>query len=373
MDCGGLVTLATVGSSVFGAGYNGALYVWDADTHAPAFEVVAHADAIRTLLPVGSQFVLSSSGSRDGTLALWAGLGEGQLLLPASGLPARRKSTAGSGTRSRWARRSGSSLFGSDTSTGSHSSGSAGTGGHSGNSGSNSRGAHASSTSGGNAHGHDGISGDAGTVGQGGSHLSAAARAAILDLPRAYDPTGFELILPLPEDSVDEAASLACALPVHALATARAWREALHEQDALFLQLWAHAAPAPAPLPRNDALAQLVGAGVPPARRTLLWDRLVHAWLDQQLDAPPFARRREFYRDLVWRVRNVNVQQVELDLHRTFPTNRYFNSVSSRGYQCLRRVLVAFSQHNVATGYCQGFNFITAFALLTLSEDVAFW
>ena len=45
----------------------------------------------------------------------------------------------------------------------------------------------------------------------------------------------------------------------------------------------------------------------------------------------------------------------------------------SAGISKLRRVLLAYSLHNPAVGYCQGFNMIAAIALLFLDEEDAFW
>uniref|UniRef100_A0A3P9B419 Rab-GAP TBC domain-containing protein n=1 Tax=Maylandia zebra TaxID=106582 RepID=A0A3P9B419_9CICH len=67
-------------------------------------------------------------------------------------------------------------------------------------------------------------------------------------------------------------------------------------------------------------------------------------------------------------------KQVQLDLHRTLTTNQHFSSPSSPALQQLRRILLAFSWHNPAIGYCQGLNRLAALALLVLqSEEDAFW
>jgi hypothetical protein len=84
-----------------------------------------------------------------------------------------------------------------------------------------------------------------------------------------------------------------------------------------------------------------------------------------------------------------HAKQIELDLHRTFPGNKHFQARAifslltfsltldpqdaGRGITKLRRVLTAFVRHNPAVGYCQGFNFLGAFALLFLPEEMAFW
>ena len=120
----------------------------------------------------------------------------------------------------------------------------------------------------------------------------------------------------------------------------------------------------------------------------------------------------------------VAVNQIELDLLRTLPTNKYYDKPDATGvclcnhrfvtlsiqglfqggegdrmacsppppppppppkakfcyhyYPCiqinkLRRVLVAFSWYDPVVGYCQGLNRLAAIALLFLEEEDAFW
>ncbi len=61
------------------------------------------------------------------------------------------------------------------------------------------------------------------------------------------------------------------------------------------------------------------------------------------------------------------------DLPRTFPGNAWV--AASAGQGALRRVLLAFSAHAPAVGYCQGMNYLGALALLALgrAEEPAFW
>lgn len=65
--------------------------------------------------------------------------------------------------------------------------------------------------------------------------------------------------------------------------------------------------------------------------------------------------------------------QIELDLLRTFPMNKYFQDINSKAIQKLRNILVAFSRFKPSIGYCQGFNFIGGYTLLFLHEQDAFW
>ncbi|KFQ44083.1 TBC1 domain family member 2A, partial [Nestor notabilis] len=67
-------------------------------------------------------------------------------------------------------------------------------------------------------------------------------------------------------------------------------------------------------------------------------------------------------------------RQIELDLPRTLTNNKHFSSPTSQLIPKLRRVLLAFSWHNPAIGYCQGLNRLAAVALLVLEdEESAFW
>ena len=46
-------------------------------------------------------------------------------------------------------------------------------------------------------------------------------------------------------------------------------------------------------------------------------------------------------------------KQIEMDLDRTFQTNRYFRDPASRGMVKLRHILYAFNLHSPRVGYCQ--------------------
>jgi len=66
-------------------------------------------------------------------------------------------------------------------------------------------------------------------------------------------------------------------------------------------------------------------------------------------------------------------KQIELDLLRTLPNNKHYDSPHADGIAKLRRVLLAYSVHNPEVEYCQGFNRIAAIALLFMNEEDAFW
>lgn len=67
-----------------------------------------------------------------------------------------------------------------------------------------------------------------------------------------------------------------------------------------------------------------------------------------------------------------SVQQIELDLGRTFPGIKHFRK-GSPGREALRRVLTAFSKYDPQLGYVQGMNFIAGALLWHSSEVEAFW
>lgn len=45
--------------------------------------------------------------------------------------------------------------------------------------------------------------------------------------------------------------------------------------------------------------------------------------------------------------------QIDLDLARTLPTNKFFDEPKSEKIVVLRRVLCAYRFHNKSVGYCQ--------------------
>jgi hypothetical protein len=69
---------------------------------------------------------------------------------------------------------------------------------------------------------------------------------------------------------------------------------------------------------------------------------------------------------------NPNLQQIELDLKRTYPEER--DPVKLEKLTgTLRNVLSAYVQRCPTIGYCQGWNSIAARLLLVMPEEEAFW
>ncbi|KAI1285106.1 TBC1 domain family member 2B [Halotydeus destructor] len=133
----------------------------------------------------------------------------------------------------------------------------------------------------------------------------------------------------------------------------------------------------------SEKLKSLLRSGVPQEYRSKIWRMMIYGRVDnlrQQKGADYYERllanetspqrvtattRSQFY--------DPTAKQIELDLLRTLPNNRHFESLESDGTCRLRKVLTAFSRHNPSVGYCQGLNRLAAVALLFMPEEESFW
>jgi len=118
----------------------------------------------------------------------------------------------------------------------------------------------------------------------------------------------------------------------------------------------------------------LIRNGIPINQRGVVWKAIVDNRIRGVMDRP----QPDYYKALL---SNYNpglaltpaAKQIELDLLRTLPSNKHYDSPHASGIPKLRRVLLAYSIHNPETEYCQGFNRIAAIALLFMNEEDAFW
>ncbi|KAG7232141.1 hypothetical protein INR49_009499 [Caranx melampygus] len=116
----------------------------------------------------------------------------------------------------------------------------------------------------------------------------------------------------------------------------------------------------------------LLRSGVPQEYRQRVWRWMVRARTRTIRDRHPQHYQQLCEKSLT--SPHPASRQIQLDLHRTLTTNQHFSSPSSPTLQQLRRILLAFSWHSPAIGYCQGLNRLAAIALLVLqSEEDAFW
>lgn len=127
-------------------------------------------------------------------------------------------------------------------------------------------------------------------------------------------------------------------------------------------------------LPHCTELKYLIRGGIPYQYKGKVWRLLI----DAQVAPLKAALPSNYYQDLLARRTTSSTlvsaaKQIELDLLRTLPNNRHYESFHSDGIARLRRVLLAFSRHNPQVGYCQGLNRLAAIALLFLNEEDAFW
>ncbi|ORY85608.1 hypothetical protein BCR37DRAFT_391377 [Protomyces lactucae-debilis] len=118
---------------------------------------------------------------------------------------------------------------------------------------------------------------------------------------------------------------------------------------------------------RRRELLTLIYNGVPMSLRPKIWGECTGAYM---------LKEPMYYQDLLSNGRDTDlicVQQIDMDVHRTMPSNVFFNG-KGPGVEKLRRVLLAFSRHNPEVGYCQGMNAIAATLLLTHpTEEDAFF
>ncbi|XP_057276718.1 TBC1 domain family member 2A isoform X2 [Pezoporus wallicus] len=115
-------------------------------------------------------------------------------------------------------------------------------------------------------------------------------------------------------------------------------------------------------------LKNLIRSGIPVEHRQRVWRWIVSRHC---------GHRPDHYQQLLRQSKSTEhpaCRQIELDLPRTLTNNKHFSSPTSQLIPKLRRVLLAFSWHNPAIGYCQGLNRLAAVSLLVLEdEESAFW
>eukprot|EP00039_Didymoeca_costata_P033040 m.40424 g.40424 ORF g.40424 m.40424 type:complete len:1234 (+) comp9663_c0_seq2:283-3984(+) len=190
-------------------------------------------------------------------------------------------------------------------------------------------------------------------------------------VPEGFEDLGDELVASLPSQLEIELDRRQRAFVVHS----ERWTEYLqrNKPDPALPFFEGHCKP----FRDSPELRNLIENGVPDACRQQVWTKLINQWVGdiRNRKGPNYYNRlaREHHRSNRGRKHRAWIKQIDLDLHRTFPTNKYFNLDDGAALKKLRRVLIAFSRYSTKVGYCQGFNFIAGFALLFLTEEMAFW
>ncbi|KAG0030565.1 hypothetical protein BGZ82_007390 [Podila clonocystis] len=116
-----------------------------------------------------------------------------------------------------------------------------------------------------------------------------------------------------------------------------------------------------------EEFRDLVRGGIPVMYRNKIW---------QEASGAYDLRQPGYYKELLAKK---NIEEcvcwgdIEMDLHRTFPTNILFGP-GGHGIDKLKNILIAYSLYNPVVGYCQGMNLLAGTLLLTNnSEEEAFW
>ena len=127
---------------------------------------------------------------------------------------------------------------------------------------------------------------------------------------------------------------------------------------------------------RSQELKAMLRTGIPQEYRCKIWRGLISMRVKNKMAAvgPNYYQTLLKQKTVIdTKGLDPSIKQIELDLLRTLPNNKHFESLDSDGTARLRRVLTAFSRHNQAVGYCQGLNRLAAVALLFMPEEDAFW
>ncbi|KAJ1613036.1 TBC domain-containing protein [Cryptosporidium canis] len=118
----------------------------------------------------------------------------------------------------------------------------------------------------------------------------------------------------------------------------------------------------------RERLMKLCANGIPREIRGEIWCYLLGS--DRMLTNNLNVYFTELNRHIDKHVEN----QINLDLHRTFPNLRSYSiSTGFNPIHTLNRVLSAFASHDKDIGYCQSMNFIVAILLMNMKEEAAFW
>ncbi|GJJ72248.1 small G protein signaling modulator 3 [Entomortierella parvispora] len=116
-----------------------------------------------------------------------------------------------------------------------------------------------------------------------------------------------------------------------------------------------------------EEFRELTRGGIPVMYRNKIW---------QEASGAFDLRQPGYYKDLLSRQNPESCPcwgDIEMDLHRTFPTNILFGP-GGQGIDKLKNILIAYSLHNPTVGYCQGMNLLAGTLLLTNnSEEESFW
>ncbi|KAL5106510.1 USP6 N-terminal-like protein [Taenia crassiceps] len=117
----------------------------------------------------------------------------------------------------------------------------------------------------------------------------------------------------------------------------------------------------------NEELIRRVFKGIPPRIRPRVWPILLNV---------ASAKRDRVYEDMrkYAFASSTYIEQIDLDINRTFRSTTFFNEAFGPRQQVLFRILAAYSMYNTEVGYCQGMSDIAGMLLIyIMDEEEAFW
>ncbi|PAV59928.1 hypothetical protein WR25_17388 [Diploscapter pachys] len=115
-------------------------------------------------------------------------------------------------------------------------------------------------------------------------------------------------------------------------------------------------------------LEERIWKGIPEKLRMMVWPKLLGA--DRMM-----RENQDVYHQLLLRARLVSkdIQQIDLDINRTYRDHLAFRKRYDIKQKSLLNVLAAYSMYNTEVGYCQGMSQIAALLLMYLDEEESFW
>ena len=122
------------------------------------------------------------------------------------------------------------------------------------------------------------------------------------------------------------------------------------------------------PEDRTPKIKRFMRKGVPHKYRPYVWMTVTGALTRMNNSIG-------LYKNLLTKDKDVKVQeQIELDINRTFPDNKFFRDDTKQDKRKLYNILVAYSEYNKGVGYCQGMNFVAGLIILVVrDEERSFW
>eukprot|EP01119_Soliformovum_irregulare_P021331 TRINITY_DN7077_c0_g1_i3.p1 TRINITY_DN7077_c0_g1~~TRINITY_DN7077_c0_g1_i3.p1 ORF type:complete len:541 (-),score=175.75 TRINITY_DN7077_c0_g1_i3:203-1825(-) len=120
---------------------------------------------------------------------------------------------------------------------------------------------------------------------------------------------------------------------------------------------------------------RLAKKGVPKSVRPEIWMILTGAQ-SKKNNADKNSGDESYYNQLVRKNLSASkplkaAESIEKDLRRTFPGHDVIDT--EEGQERLRKILSAFARRNKEVGYCQAMNFVTAWLMLQMGDEDAFW